>query len=61
MEKKLELANIALIGVGVMGGNIALNMESKTYSVVVFATDSSIVEKYLNEKTTGQKISSEKS
>ncbi len=57
----MELANIALIGVGVMGGNIALNMESKTYSVVVFDKDSSKVEKYLNEKATGKKISSAKS
>jgi 6-phosphogluconate dehydrogenase len=61
VEKKLELADIALIGVGVMGGNIALNMESKNYSVVVFDKDSSKVEKYLKEKATGKKISGSKS
>jgi 6-phosphogluconate dehydrogenase len=61
VEKKLELANIALIGVGVMGGNIALNMESKNYSVVVFDKDSSKIEKYLSEKATGKKISGAKS
>jgi 6-phosphogluconate dehydrogenase len=61
VEKKLELVNIALIGVGVMGGNIALNMESKNYSVVVFDKASSKIEKYLNEKATGKKISSAKS
>jgi len=46
----LEFANIALIGVGVIGGNLALNMESKNYSVVVFDKDSSKVKKYLTEK-----------
>jgi len=61
VEKKLELANIALIGVGVMGGNIALNMESKTYSVVVFDKDSSKADKYLADKATGKKISGAKS
>jgi 6-phosphogluconate dehydrogenase len=61
VEKKLELANIALIGVGVMGGNIAINMESKNYSVVVFDKDSSKVEKFLSEKASAKKISGAKS
>jgi len=61
MKRKLELANIALIGVGVMGGNLALNMESKNYSVVVFDKDSTKVEKYLREKAAGKKISGAKS
>jgi len=54
----LELANIALIGVGVMGGNLALNIEGKNYSVVVFDKDLSKVEKYLTDKATGKNISS---
>lgn len=57
----MELANIALIGVGVMGGNLVLNIESKNYSVVVFDKDSSKVEKYLIEKAIGKKISGAKS
>lgn len=57
----MELANIALIGVGVMGGNLALNMESKNYSIVVYDKDKGKVEKYLKEKTTGKKISAAKS
>jgi 6-phosphogluconate dehydrogenase len=61
MEKKLELFNIALIGTGVMGGNLALNIESKNYSVVVFDKDSSKVERYLSEKANGKKISGAKS
>ena len=61
MENKLELADIALIGVGVMGGNLALNMESKNYSVIVFDKDSSKVKKYLAEKAAGKKISTAKS
>jgi 6-phosphogluconate dehydrogenase len=58
VENKLELANIALIGVGVMGGNLALNIEGKNYSVVVFDKDLSKVEKYLTDKATGKNISS---
>jgi 6-phosphogluconate dehydrogenase len=61
VENKLELANIALIGVGVMGGNLVLNIESKNYSVVVFDKDPYKVEKYLNEKSIGKKISGAKS
>jgi 6-phosphogluconate dehydrogenase len=57
-EKKLERANIALIGIGVMGGNLALNIESKNYSVVVFDKDKTKVDKYLKEKAVGKKISS---
>lgn len=57
----MELANIALIGVGVMGGNLVLNIESKNYSVVVFDKDPYKVEKYLNEKSIGKKISGAKS
>jgi len=52
----LELYNIALIGTGVMGGNLGLNIESKNYSVVVFDKDYSKVEKYLKEKAAGKKI-----
>lgn len=49
-------ANIALIGVGVMGGNLALNIESKKYSVVVFDKNQKKVEKYLNERALGKNI-----
>ena len=52
----MEPTNIALIGVGVMGGNLALNIESKKYSVIVFDKDSKKVEKYLNEKAAGKNI-----
>lgn len=56
----MELNNIALIGAGVMGGNLALNIESKNYSIIVFDKDYSKVEKYLKEKAAGKKLTGAK-
>ncbi len=52
MNKK----NIAVIGTGVMGGNLALNIESRNYSVVVFDKNSISLEKYINTKALGKDI-----
>jgi len=52
MNKK----NIAVVGTGVMGGNLALNIESKNYSVVVYDKNSVSVEKYINTKAIGKNI-----
>lgn len=49
-------ANIALIGIGVMGENLALNIDSKNYSVVVYDIDSAKVEKFINGRAKGKKI-----
>ncbi len=40
---------------------LALNIESKNYSVIVFDKDQSKIEKYLKEKASGKKISGAKS
>jgi 6-phosphogluconate dehydrogenase len=54
-------ADIAIVGVGVMGENLALNIESKKYSVVVYDKDIPKVEKFINgrakEKNITQAIS----
>ena len=56
----MDYYNIALIGTGVMGGNLALNIESKNYSVIVFDKDYSKVEKYLKEKALGKNLTGAK-
>jgi len=48
--------NIALIGTGVMGENLALNMESKGYSVVVHDKSREKVENFIKGKAAGKKI-----
>lgn len=50
-------ADIAIIGVGVMGENLALNIESKKYSVVVYDKDIPKVEKFINNRAKGKNIS----
>ncbi|MFH0736464.1 MAG: decarboxylating NADP(+)-dependent phosphogluconate dehydrogenase [bacterium] len=52
----MEQTDIAVIGIGVMGGNLALNIESKNYSVLVFDKNRPAVEKYINEKAEGKNI-----
>lgn len=47
--------DIGLIGCGVMGGNLALNIESKGFSVAVFDIDSKKIESLLN-KAKGKRI-----
>ncbi|MDP3831628.1 MAG: decarboxylating NADP(+)-dependent phosphogluconate dehydrogenase [Ignavibacteriaceae bacterium] len=54
----MNLANIAIVGIGVMGENLALNMESKNYSVVVFDKDTAKVDKFINGRAKEKKIHS---
>jgi len=49
-------ADIALIGIGVMGENLALNIESKGYSVVVYDINSTKVKDFINGKAKNKKI-----
>ena len=42
-------ANIAMIGLGVMGQNLTLNIESRGYSVVVWDREPSVLEKFIKE------------
>ena len=49
-------ANIAIIGIGVMGENLALNIESKKFSVVVYDKDIARVEKFINGRAKDKNI-----
>jgi len=53
------MKDIGLIGVGVMGQNLALNMESKGFSVVVYDLDKEKVRNYLTTKAKGKNITTE--
>jgi 6-phosphogluconate dehydrogenase len=48
--------DIGLIGLGVMGENLALNMESKGFSVAVFNRTTEITEKFAAERAKGKNI-----
>ena len=52
----MTVKHIGLIGCGVMGQNLALNMERNGFSVAVFDTDRTKVELYLAEKAKGKHI-----
>jgi len=49
-------SNIGLIGVGLMGENLSLNMESKGFSVSVYDIDKEKVKKFVNGRGSGKKI-----
>ncbi|MEO0293198.1 MAG: NADP-dependent phosphogluconate dehydrogenase [candidate division WOR-3 bacterium] len=53
MKKK---ADIGLIGLAVMGENLALNIESKGFTVSVFNRTTSKVDKFLEERAKGKNI-----
>src|SRR5712672_3779335 len=48
--------DIGLIGLGVMGENLVLNMESKGFSVAVFNRTTEVTEKFANGRGKGKKI-----
>ncbi len=52
----MNKGNIGLIGIGVMGENLSLNMESKGFTVAVFDIDSEKVNKFVNGRAKGKKI-----
>lgn len=49
-------ADIGLIGIGVMGENLVLNMESRGFSVAVFDISKEKVDKFLAGRAKGKKI-----
>ena len=53
--------DIAVVGTGVMGGNLALNIESKKYSVIVYDKNVESLEKYIKNKTIGKNITAAES
>lgn len=52
----MDKVSIALLGIGVMGENLALNIESKNFSVIVYDKDAAKVEKFINSRAKGKKI-----
>src|SRR5438132_6794944 len=48
--------DIGLIGLGVMGENLVLNMESKGFSVAVFQRTNDVLEKFADGPTKGKNI-----
>src|SRR2546430_3724539 len=48
--------NIGLIGLGVMGKNLVLNMESKGFSVAVFNRTTEVTEKFAAGRAKGKNI-----
>src|SRR3954469_3798588 len=48
--------DIGLIGLGVMGENLVLNMESKGFSVAVFNRTTEVTEKFVAERGNGKNI-----
>jgi 6-phosphogluconate dehydrogenase len=52
----MDLMNIGLIGAGVMGQNLTLNMERNGFSVVVFDRDAAKVSEFIKMKANGKRI-----
>jgi len=48
--------DVGMIGCGVMGQNLALNIESRGYSVAMFDTDAAKLREYLQGKASGKKV-----
>ena len=48
--------DIGLIGLAVMGQNLALNMESKGYSVAVYNRTASRTEEFIRKRAAGKNI-----
>src|SRR5262249_61972779 len=48
--------DIGLIGLGVMGENLVLNMESKGFSVAVFNRTTEVTEKFMADRAKGKNI-----
>src|SRR5438045_6838483 len=53
-------SDIGLIGLAVMGENLALNMESKVFPVAVFNRTAAVTEKFVTTRGKGKKITSTK-
>jgi 6-phosphogluconate dehydrogenase len=51
-----DLCDIGLVGLAVMGENLALNMESRGYRVAVFNRTTSVVDKFIDGRAAGKKF-----
>ncbi len=48
-----DLCDFGLIGLAVMGENLALNVESRGYKVAVFNRTTSVVDDFINGRAAG--------
>lgn len=53
----MKLSDIAMIGIGVMGENLVLNMEKNGFSVVVYDISQEKINKFINGRASGKNIS----
>ena len=51
-----QLCDIGLIGLAVMGENLALNIESRGYRVAVFNRTTSVVDDFIAGRAKGKKF-----
>ena len=52
----MKKADIGLIGLAVMGENLAMNMESKGFTVAVYNRTTSKVDEFVNGRAAGKNI-----
>ncbi|MDD4765793.1 MAG: NAD(P)-binding domain-containing protein, partial [Atribacterota bacterium] len=52
----MEKVHIGLVGLGVMGQNLILNMESKGYSIAAYNRTSSKTKDFAQSQAKGKKI-----
>ena len=52
----MDKADLGLVGIGVMGQNLALNIESKGFTVAVFDLDEKKTKTFIKDKASGKKI-----
>ncbi len=55
-DKQAELCDFGLIGLAVMGENLALNIESRGYSVAVYNRTTSVTENFMAGRAAGKKF-----
>lgn len=53
----MKKSDIGLIGLGVMGENLVLNMESKGFKVSVYDRTKKVIDKFINGRAAGKNIS----
>ena len=51
-----QLCDIGLIGLAVMGENLALNIESRGFRVAVFNRTTSVVDEFMAERAPGKRF-----
>ena len=53
----MSRSDIGMIGLGVMGRNLALNIESRGYSVSVYDREPDVTERFVSQTAASRRIS----